>query len=768
LKLNIAFSDFCQIVNGRTASSDHSGYVQAVYTDTRSIIPTQSLVFFALHGPFRNGHAFVSEAYAKGCRLFVIDELLPIEHYPEARFVVVKDTMQALQFLARFHRSRFSYPVVAITGSAGKTTVKEWLYHLLTPRMRVVRSPKSFNSQLGVALSLLNLTNEADIALIEAGISQPGEMDQLVDMIQPTHGVFTSFGQAHAENFSVQAEHLHEKMKCFESVAMTFYPWTMQFSPQEEKTIHGVKVRSEELTQWLTLLPWQDQASLTNAALAIQAARFFLKDDAVIHERVSSLPQLALRMETFEGINGTTIINDTYNLDLDGLKVSLEYQLRVGKGKKRIVIIGVDEQYTDRIPQIKEIVSEFSPDQLHILTDQTFDVQSIKDAAVLIKGTRKADLSALAQRFRLKKHKTYVEINLSAIRHNLSVFKQLLPEGTHLLAMVKAQSYGSGVEKVAQFLAGQGISYLGVAYADEGVELRQQGIETPIMVMNAEQEGFEDCIRYKLEPAIYSLNQLDDFIKELITQGIQQFPIHLKIETGMKRLGFEPEELQQVIETIQAQPEVRVKSIYSHLADADNRRDKRFTHLQIDRFTAACDRLTAQLDYTVIRHLLNSEGISNYTHFAFDMVRIGIGMYGLNSHPQVAKKLQPVFSWHSSVSQLKVLKKGDSVGYGRNFIAGQEKRIAIIPVGYADGFRRSLGNGKGGVFIQGVFCPTVGRVCMDMIMVDIGSLMVQEGDPVEIIGKNQPIIQFAASMDTIPYEVMTSISKRVHRVYTED
>lgn len=768
MKLDIAFSDFIEIVNGHSSSKDVTGHVQSVSTDTRSLISTNSLVFFALHGPFRNGHAFIADAYEKGCRWFVVDEQLPIEHYPDARFIHVKDTMLALQVLARFHRKRFSYPVVAITGSAGKTTVKEWLYHLLTPRLRVARSPKSFNSQLGVALSLLNLTHDVDIALIEAGISEPGEMDRLVEMIQPTHGIFTSFGQAHAENFAVQSDHLNEKMKCFQSVGMTFYPWTMQFSPQEEKSIKGIKVRMEEFNDWLSLLPFKDQASKSNAALAIHVAQFFIKDDASIKERLNSLPQLAMRMETFEGMNGTTIINDTYNLDLDGLKVSLEYQLRVANGKKRIVIIGADDQQRDRLPQIKEIVEGFSPDQFHLITDKDFNLQSIENAVVLIKGTRKADLSALAQRFRLKKHKTFVEINLSAIRHNLSVFKQLLPEGTQLLAMVKAQSYGSGVEKVAQFLEGQGISYLGVAYADEGVELRNQGIKTPIMVMNAELEGFEDCIRYNLEPAIYALNQLDDFIKELIVQGKQHFPIHLKMETGMKRLGFEMDELQQVIETIQAQPEVRITSIYSHLADADNRRDKRFTHLQIERFNAAAERLKAHFDYPILRHILNSEGASNYAHFAFDMVRIGIGMYGLSSNPQLAKKLQPVLSWHSSVSQIKTLKKGDSVGYGRNFIASQEKRIAIIPVGYADGFRRNLSNGKGGVFIHGVYCPTIGRVCMDMIMVDIGKLNLKEGDPVEIIGSHQTLSQFANNMDTIPYEVMTSIAKRVHRVYTEE
>jgi alanine racemase len=768
LKLDIAYADFCSILKGVSSSEDSSGVVQSVATDTRILLPGDQSVFFALHGPFRDGHQFIKEAYQRGCTLFVVDQPIQPQEFPNARFVSVDDTMYALQALARFHRSRFTYPVVAITGSAGKTTVKEWIYHLLSPSLRVVRSPKSFNSQLGVALSLLNMHAEADIALIEAGISQPGEMERLVNMIQPTHGVFTSFGQAHAEHFAVRTDHLREKLKCFEQVTFTYYAYSMHLSSQEELSCKGIKVRPEELLDWLAHVPWKDQASLSNAALAIQTARYFLKDDTAVLNRIASLPQLALRMETFIGVNRNTIINDTYNLDLDALKISLEHQLRVADDRKRVVIIGVDQEHKHKIPQVKELVESFTPDQLFILPDDEVTIDAIHDAVVLIKGTRKADLQQFAHRFRLKKHKTFVEINVSAIRHNLTVFKEQLPPSTHLLAMVKAQSYGSGVEKVAGFLAAQGVSYLGVAYADEGVELRQQGITTPILVMNAEQDGFEDCIRYKLEPAIYSLQQLDEFIQELIIRGEKNFPIHLKIETGMKRLGFEREELQQVIEMIQAQPEIRIKSIYSHLSDADNRRDRRFTELQINRFAEACERLTSQLDYPVLRHLLNSEGVSNFPEACFDMVRIGIGMYGLSSHPQIEKQLQPVLSWNSSVSQLKTIRKGESVGYSRQYIADQEHRIAVVPVGYADGFKRSLSNGKGGVYIHGKFCPTVGRVCMDMIMVRVDDLTVREGDPVEIIGKHQTLAQFAEQMSTIPYEVMTSISKRVHRIYTEE
>jgi alanine racemase len=493
-----------------------------------------------------------------------------------------------------------------------------------------------------------------------------------------------------------------------------------------------------------------------------------LEDAKVLKERISSLPQLALRMETFEGINSNTIINDTYNLDLDALNHSLEYQIRVANNRKRIVVIGLDEDNYFRKGEVEKIVMTYEPDQLFIIRNNEKLKVNFENAVVLIKGTRKADMQRLAKQFRLKNHKTFVEIDLSGVRHNIALFKSLLLPETKILAMVKAQSYGSGVEKMAAFFEQQGVDYLGVAYSDEGVELRKQGIKLPILVMNAEEDGFEDCINYQLEPAIYSFNQLDQFIKELIFHGHSAYPIHLKLDTGMRRLGFELKDIPRVCEILQAQPEIRVKSVYSHLADSDNRRDKRFTEHQIKQFHQATQLLNHQLNYHFDRHILNSEGIANYPNAQYNMVRLGIGMYGISSNPLLKQKLQPVLKWLSAVSQIKELSKGESVGYSRTFIADKPTKIAIIPVGYADGFRRNLSNGKGGVYIHETFCPTIGRVCMDMIMVDVTKLHVKEGDKVVIIGGKQTIEKFAAEMDTIAYEVMTSISKRVHRIYLEE
>lgn len=768
MKIGILYNELCRVIQGISQTGEAALVIDQITTDTRKLIDGDLSAFFALTGEFRDGHSFIEAAYKKGIRVFVVSKKIQTDKYPHAHFILVKDTLLALQELARFHREKFTYPLVGITGSAGKTTVKEWLYHLLSPGLRVIRSPKSFNSQLGVALSLLELHDECDLALIEVGISKPGEMKRLAEIVQPTIGVFTSFGRAHEENFRSTEEHLAEKLTLFQATQKTFYPNSININPELNKQIHGLALKPESFKKELALVPFDDKVNTNNAMLAIALAKLFLEDPKVLKDRIPNLPQLALRMETFEGVNGNTIINDTYNLDLDALTHSLEYQLRVADDRKRVVIIGLDDDNLYKKKEVEKIVKLFQPDQLFILSHKESLKSTPENAVVLIKGTRRADMQRLARQFRLKNHKTFVEIDLSAVRHNMTVFKKELHPETKLLAMVKAQSYGSGVEKIAAFLEHQGVDYLGVAYADEGVELRKQGISLPILVMNAEEDGFEDCISFNLEPAIYSFNQLDQFIKELIFHGQTDYPVHLKIDTGMKRLGFELMDLPRVCEILQAQPEIRIKSVYSHLADADNRRDKRFTQHQIQKFHQGTHMLNQQLNYHFDRHILNSEGIANYPDTQFEMVRLGIGMYGVSANPIVKSKLQPVLKWISAVSQVKVLAKGESVGYSRTFIADKETKIAIVPVGYADGFRRSLGNGKGGVFIHESFCPTVGRVCMDMIMVDVSKLHVKEGDRVEIIGRKQTIEKFAEQMGTIAYEVMTGISKRVHRVYLEE
>lgn len=764
MKLNLTFDEFCLAVNGQHLHGSKEEIIQQIQFDTRKIYPLPNQAFFALSGAYRNGHDFINEAYKKGVRIFVVSQP-KLPELRDATFIFVKDTLIALQDLACHHRKKFTYPIIGITGSVGKTTVKEWLFHILSDKYRIVRSPKSFNSQLGVALSLLNLHEDCDLAIIEAGISKPKEMEALERMIQPSLGILTSVSKAHEDNFSSYEAHLAEKMALFKNVQTTVIGSGFLISKEQMRAIKAYQPTVGEFAKELQLLPFQDRGSIASALLAIATAKILKGLDTA---KIATLPRLAMRLETFEGRENSLIINDTYNLDLDALNLSLEYQLALAEGKKRIVIVGLDDEWIQLEPKIKATIDEFQPDSLIFSKKPKISDAELKDAIVLVKGTRGAKMEKIARSFKSKQHKTEVIYNLSAIKHNLSVFKNQLKPSTKILAMVKAQSYGVGLEKIASFLEKIGISYLGVAFSDEGVELRKSGIKIPILVMNPEEEGFEACIKYNLEPAIYSLNQLDELISTLISLEKSNFPIHIKVDTGMHRLGFDREELPKLLEIIQAQPEVRIAGVYSHLADAGNRRDKRFTQLQINRFQEICNWISNKIPYSFIRHLLNSEGISNFSEAQFDMVRIGIGMYGISANPSVFKKLQAVLNWKSEISQIKSIQIGESVGYSRSFLATEKMKIAIIPVGYADGFRRSLSNGKGGVFVKNTFCPILGKVCMDMIIIDVNKLDVSEGDEVEIIGENQTIEAFSNAMETIPYEVMTSISKRVHRAYVEE
>ncbi|MBM3451751.1 MAG: alanine racemase [Bacteroidetes bacterium] len=769
MKLGLTYQQFCSHCQGNPIenSEKKTPLIDRVCYDTRKIVETKNTVFFALSGAFRNGHHFIDSAYDQGIRIFVVSQKIDVKFYPNAHFIQVKDSLKALQDLATAHRKKFHYPILAITGSSGKTTMKEWIFHLIKTDKKVVRSPKSFNSQLGVALSLLELTADCDLAIIEAGISEPNEMRILKEMIQPTLGVLTTLGRAHVENFSNLSSLHEEKLQLFSDVKKTFLGVGISLNEQQLSAINGRVLKSNTKADILEEFPFQDKISTNNVKLAIEVALELGVNSKKIKQQISTLPILALRLETFDGLNNSLIINDTYNLDLDALVYSLEYQKMIAKRRRRIVLIGLDKENVGKKKQIEEILSQFKPDEIHIVNSALEVPLNLENAVILIKGTRDAGMEKVAQRYKLKRHKTYIEIDLAAVRHNLSIIRKKLKAKTNILAMVKAQSYGSGLEKMAAFLEQQGVNYLGVAYVDEGVELRKHGIKTPILVMNPEEESFDLCIQYQLEPAIYSFKQLDEFIKELILAKQGNFPIHLKFDTGMRRLGFEYDDWTELVTIIQSQPEVRIAGVYSHLADADNIRDKRFTILQYKKFEDICTKLRNGLGSTFIRHILNSEGVFNFSEFQLDMVRVGIAMYGVSSDINFHKLLQPVIKWQSAISQVKTLKVGEFVGYSRTFKTTKSTKIAIIPVGYADGFKRSLSNGKGGVYVNGNYCPTVGRVCMDMIMVNITNLKIKEGDSVEIIGLNQTLEKFAESLHTIPYEVLTSISKRVHRVYLE-
>lgn len=757
MNLTLSYQDLEDQLGVKLPSSNQT--IHAIAFDTRRIIDGKGILFFALSGKFRNGHGFIGDAYKKGVRTFIVTQKQPQKEYPEAVFIKVEDTLKALQLLAKNHRKQFSIPVIAITGSAGKTIVKEWLGQILDFKFNVVRSPKSYNSQLGVALSLLEISSEYEIAIIEAGISHPGEMEVLADMIQPTHGIFTSLGSAHSENFENRDEQMSEKLKLFDNCVKIFAHHSIPVDPRDQRI---VCVHEKAYATFLDKLPFHDEISRHNASLVLAASREFGVEDDVFFQKLPKLDRIPLRLETFDGNNNCIIINDTYNLDLDAFRSSLEYQLSIAKGKNRVVIIGTNEKHDE----IKKILNAFEPITPIFIGDAKEELPEFHNSIILVKGKRDLNMEQMASRLRAKKHQTFVEVNLSALRMNLSYFKSQLPENTKVLAMVKAASYGSGIDEIGTFLEHIGIDSLGVAYADEGVQLRHAGVKLPILVMNTEEAGFEDCIQYNLEPCMYSIEQMNTFIKRLIYDGKTDYPVHLKLETGMNRLGFTADKIKELIRTVKSHPEIRIRTVYSHLATSDTL-DSPFVLEQVNRFEKLSEMIQEKIPYHFERHLLNSEGILNYSQYHYDMVRVGIGMYGFSNSTEHRAHLKDVIHWYSAVSQVRKINAHETVGYGRAGISQKDTRIAVIPVGYADGFRRSLSKGAGGVFIHDTWCPVLGNVCMDMIMVDIGDLQVSAGDRVEIIGDNQPLMKFAKAVNTIPYEVLTGISKRVHRVYIE-
>ena len=756
MKLELTYSELCSQLNGKSVGVPFVDLIQEVVYDTRKINPSAGLVFFALNGPFRCGESYISAAYDKGVRVFVVHQV-PENNYLDASFIVVDDTLAALQMLAKSYRDQLTYPILAIAGSLGKTTVKEWLYHLIAGKLEVFRSPKSYNSQLGVALSILQLPKKADLAIIEVAATKPGEMKVLADMLRPTHGILTNLLPSHANEFNDFQQYSAEICSLFNGVNwLITSEETNKFTELRCQTIF---VQAHQLD---SLIPFQDEISMQQSKIAIAAAEEWISVD---EERIKSLPHLAMRLETFEGNDGALIINDTYTMDKEAFRSSLSYQLSIAGSKHRIVLIGLSADQTVLTADIRELCQQFEVDEVHFLQQDEERTLALKNAVVLVKGARY--MQRVANRLKLKQHKTQLSYNLSALKYNLNQYKNSLHAETKMLAMVKAQSYGAGLTTMSQFLEKQGIHYFGVAYSDEGKELRKSGIKSPILVMNAEEEGMETCVEFDLEPAIYDFNQLDELLKVLISQEKTAFPIHIKMDTGMKRLGFYPDEVQQLIEVLAAQPEVMVKSVYSHLAEADED-GSTFTQNQISQFEESCQQFESYLSYPFLRHILNSEGIAHYPNAQFDLVRIGIGLFGLSSNRSFEQRLKPVIEWTSSISQVKTIRPGESVGYGRTFVAEKDMRIAIIPIGYADGFKRSLSNGLGAVYIQNQRCSVVGRVCMDMIMVDIGELKIEANTKVEIIGKNQGLSQFAKDCQTIPYEILTSISPRVHRSYSEE
>lgn len=756
MNLNLSHNELVKIINGTyNFLSDEN--IHVVYYDSRLINSTQKGVFFALKDR-RDGHDFVQKAYDKGIRTFVVSK--PVDLPKDTVIINVKDTLLALQQLAKHHRNQFSYPVLAITGSLGKTTIKEWLYFLLSKDKNIIRSPKSFNSQIGVAISLLGMTEAHDLAIIEADISHPNEMDRIEDMVSPTLGIYTGVGHFYKDNFESQKEHVAEHLKLFKYANFTFA------LEKHKSELRRNKINAEIIkdTHWKEI-DFSQFSYPDNRKIALYVAEFLGVDRKEILQKATQLPSLSHRMEVFEGVDNNLIIDDSYNIDIDALEQALAYQFSSDERQDKIVVLDLSFVDSSRKTALLERVEAYQPKKLFLIENGEIpqELKEIKNSSILFKGSYRSNLKDIVLLFKNRKHETWVEFDLKAIEHNIKVFQNKLPEGVKTLVMVKASSYGTGDVNIPHFLQQIGVDYLGVAYTDEGATLRENDITLPILVMNSEIDAYHDLIRLNLEPTIFSFEQLDAFCLHLRKDSITSFPIHITVETGMNRLGFYPTDIDELIMKLKNAPEVKVKSVYSHLADADNP-DDYFTLQQIARFKQMKAKFE-EYDSNIMFHILNSEGTSKFSKIAaFDMVRLGIGMFGYTS---TAEKdgLLPTMKWKTTISQIIHLNPGDTIGYGRTFKAEKSMKIASLRIGYADGFRRSLSNGVGEVFINGESCPVVGNVCMDMTTVDVTNVACEAGNEVEVIGDNISIETFSKRLKTIPYEVMTSISKRVSRIY---
>lgn len=794
-----------------------TGLVEEVYFDSRNLFQPINGVFFAFDEFQQNGSKYISDAYEKGIRVFVTSKVEDTEI--DAVYLKVDSPLKALQEWGRYHRTQFRLNVIAITGSNGKTIVKEWLNQLLWEDFSIVRSPKSYNSQIGVPLSVLRITAERNLGLFEAGISLPNEMQSLEGIIQPKIGVLTHIGSAHLENFSSKEELIKEKLKLFKNVESIVFNADdelerdlilKEFSDRKlfgfgngnDNVIQLKSISNTDLGRTISIafenenldftIPFKDSASIENVLTTLTTIAALDLDVRKYLPKTSNLLPVEMRLEIKEAIRDSILINDTFNSDLHSVKVALDVLAQQPFPHKSLVLTDIlqsnlepDKLYR----KVADLVNNYPINDLILIGDtlpkyrdwfkadartfrtidaffKTLSVQNVNNEAILLKGSRPFQLEKISAFLEKKSHDTVLEINLQALIDNIKVFKNKLKPKTKMMAMIKANSYGTGSFEIAQTLEHHKIDYLGAAYADEGVELRKAGINLPILVMNPEQSSYGPIIDFKLEPEIYSLRVLKMFIKKLKEKSFTNpYPIHIKFDSGMNRLGFRIEELQELLEFLKEEKSVRIRSIFTHLATADLPSERKFALEQLEKFDKAYEYIANELSIRPIKHALNSSGITHFPEHQYDMVRIGIGMYGISDDKETQKQLKHVSTFKTLISQISTIEKGESVSYGRNFKAEKTTRIATIPVGYADGIRRAFGNGVGKMRVNGHLVPVVGTICMDMMMLDVTEIDCEEGDEVIIFGKNLSIVELAKQIDTIPYEILTSISSRVKRIY---
>jgi alanine racemase len=783
-----------------------------VSIDSRSLQNGNTSLFFCLKGQNNDAHTFIESLIEKGVQHFVV-EYIPENVKGKAHFCKVENTTIALQNLAKAYKNQFHIKTIGITGSNGKTIVKEWLNFLLSPDYSVVRSPKSFNSQVGVPLSVFGINENHTLGIFEAGISLKGEMQHLGEIIQPNIGIFTHLGNAHQEGFTTVEEKIIEKCKLFskaEVLILEKNDWiekhitipTFTWSFEDAKaTVFILSVEKNSLNTTLeiqykneifkVLLPFTDAISIENAITCICTLLYFNLNISTITERISKLYTIEIRLQAKKGINNCLLIDDSFSSDYQSLKIALDFLEQQKLHQKKTIILSdifqsglnVKELYSNvikllqqnnisQIITIGETIGKYFQDVPNVISFantqaflQQFNTDSFKNETILIKGARSFNFDEIVVLLEEKVHETVLEINLDALTSNYNFYKQKLQNTTKIMVMVKAFGYGNGGYEIAKQLEHLKVAYLGVAFADEGIALRKAGITTPIMVLNPEISGYKAMIAYNLEPEMYSVSGLNSFIELAKEKNLNGYPIHLKIDTGMHRLGFEKSEVSELITLLKHNNFVKVTSIFSHLAASDNFDFKAFTLQQIQLFDSIVSEVSAALAIQPIRHILNTSGIFNFPEYQFEMVRLGIGIYGVGNSKEEQLSLENTSVLKSIISQIRTVNENESIGYNRNFMLKKQMQIATIPVGYADGIRRAWGNEKGYVMINNQKATILGNICMDMLMVDVTSIPCKERDEVIIFGENPHVQEIAGICDTIPYEILTSISQRVKRIF---
>lgn len=809
-------------ITGAAIIGQKQGVVKRIIIDSRQLVAPEDTLFVAIRGERHDGHKFIAEVYQKkGIRYFLVEQPdVSLKEAPDISFLVVKNSLLAFQQIAAYYRQQFSIPVIGITGSNGKTIVKEWLFHILQTTFTVTRSPKSYNSQTGVPLSVFQLEPSSQIALFEAGISQKGEMERLQRIIRPSIGIFTNIGTAHQENFSTVEEKIDEKLKLFKNCQALIYSidhlpiderikktgldrrchlLTWSFSRPATLQILSLKALGQKMQiralyqqQELTIvIPFTDKASIENAIHCWLLSLYMGISPEIIARQMETIPTVALRLEQIPAINGCTLINDSYNSDLASLPVALDFLMQQQHPRKTLILsdmLQTGEPETKLYQKIAQLVAEKKVDRLigigqalyqhaglfgcekefYLTTDEfidRFQPSKFQHEAILLKGARYFAFERISALLEQKIHRTVLEINLNALVHNLNFYRAKLRPETRIAVMVKALSYGSGGYEIASLLEYHRVDYLAVAYVDEGVALRKANISLPIMVMSPEAGSIQYLFDYLLEPEIYSFEILQMVIEEAKKQQLTQVPIHLKIDTGMHRLGFMEEEIERLCNFLKNNNLLRVKSVFSHLAASDETIHDTFTLQQIEKFLHICQQIRENIGYPFDRHILNSAGIERFPEYQLEMVRLGIGLYGVSSFNQA--QLQTVSKLKTHITQIKTIKKGESIGYGRKAIVDRDTTVAILPIGYADGYTRRLSH-KGRVWLNGHYAPLIGNICMDMCMIDITGIPASVNDEVELFGPHVPVQELAEITGTIPYEILTSISERVKRIYINE